>query len=325
MERVSWKKECIEGSIQVRQDETNWDILPTTWKCFKVFVIKIIKVIQGILLNTRFHGPTEINSSAVLSKKSWATIWSIVCSKCDGSENHHNQMQNCKQVPTPTLTLGLHKNHATTCNNKWTVVSRHRKNFHYFCWSNTPWRKTTGKQKRPLNESLLSSNVDPMGSPPKVPLWQLCQETNTFFPLLVASNHQVGDQMIKRGILPWLKQQENQGSEELPWQCHLLKKESIISTNRTLPNNLPSWCFFESCKKNCSTCHKSCYECNNRVLTNRAFNKVWKNMPSLICNVLPKARLEAMQVSDKKRPMCGAKGLYLPIRDTVMFRMQPKT
>ena len=62
-------------------------------------------------------------------------------------------------------------------------------------------------------------------------------------------------------------------------------------------------------KNTCSTCQKSCYDCNNRVLTNRAFNKVWKNMPSLICNVLPKARLEAMQVSDKNRPMCGAKGL----------------
>ena len=93
--------------------------------------------------------------------------------------------------------------------------------------------------KTPFEWSLLSSNVDPMGSPPKVPLWQLCQETNTFFPLLVASNHQVGDQMIKRGILPWLKQQENQGSEELPWQCHLLKKESIISTNGTLPKQSP--------------------------------------------------------------------------------------
>lgn len=52
--------------------------------------------------------------------------------------------------------------------------------------------------KRHLKETLLSSNVDPMGSPPKVPLWQLCQETNTFFRLLVASNHQVGDQMIKK-------------------------------------------------------------------------------------------------------------------------------
>ncbi len=120
-------------------------------------------------------------------------------------------------------------------------------------------------------------HLHPLGSP-QVPLRQLCQETNAFFPLLVASNHQVGDQMIKKRhlALASYKRIRKKSKGQL---SHL-----DASLNHSI--NLQQW-------------PKPCYECNNGLLTKRAFNKVWKNMPSLICNVLPKARLEAMQMSHK--------------------------
>ena len=208
-----------------------------------------------------------------------------------------------------------------------TVVSRHRKNFHYFCWSNTPWRKTTGKLLNAIWMNLFSHQT--------LIQWVHLQKFHCdscarrqirSFPCLLLPTTKLVIKWSKRGILPWLKQQENQGSEESPWQCHLLKKRKNHLNKSYPPKQSPILMLLWIMQKTPAALAK-----NLAMIATIAFSPIGPSTRSgrtcrpWSATCYPRHALRQCKWVTKTARCVVQKAYHLPIRDTVMFRMQPKT